>query len=120
MNKREIWKPIKGYEGLYAISSFGRIKSFIYHRGSHERILKPRKVKDGYLMVALYKNKIRKNYQIHQLVAKSFIENPNNFNEINHKDFDKTNNCISNLEWIDHYSNILHYRNKFNKERRFV
>lgn len=112
----EIWKDIPGYEGLYKVSNLGRVKSFIIHNGTNTRILKPRKVKDGYLMVALYNNKKRKNFQIHQLVAQMFIPNINNYTEVNHKDLNKSNNSVTNLEWLNHHENILHYY----KERRFA
>ena len=114
----EKWKSIKGYEGLYEISSFGRVKSYHIHRGTKERILSPRKVKDGYLMVALYKNKKHHNYQLHHLVADAFLKNPDKFTEINHKDLNKCNNHVDNLEWISHYDNIKHYL--LTKERRLV
>lgn len=107
----EIWKPIKDYEGLYEISNFGRVRSHQYHRGTYNRILKPRKVKDGYLMVALYKNKQCKNYQLHRLVASHFIPNLYNATEVNHIDFNKTNNNVNNLEWVTRHENILHYVN---------
>lgn len=113
---KEVWKPIKDYEGLYEISNFGRVKSLIYHRGTYQRFLKPRKVKDGYLMVALYKNKRCRNHQVHQLVALHFIPNPYNYEEVNHIDFDKTNNKPENLEWVSRQENINHY--VLNKLRR--
>lgn len=108
----EIWKPIKDYEGLYEISNFGRVKSYHYHNGTSQRYLHPRKVKDGYLMVALYKNKEHKNYQLHRLVAEHYLPNLYNCTEVNHIDCDKTNNHVDNLEWVTHYQNILHYMNK--------
>lgn len=108
---QEIWKDVKGYNGIYEVSTFGRIKSHQKHRGTTERILKPRHVKDGYLMVALYKNKIPKNLSVHQIVAETFISNPFHYSEVNHLDGIKTNNFVYNLEWCSHHDNILHYHN---------
>lgn len=105
----EKWKFIKGYDDIYEVSNFGRIKSHYKHRGTSERILKPRFVKDGYLMVALYKDKKCNNVSVHKIVAEHFIKNPKNYVEINHKDGNKTNNYVENLEWISHYDNIQHY-----------
>ena len=116
----EVWKPIEGYEGLYEVSNLGRIKSFHSHNGLKMRFLKGRKVKDGYLMVALYKNKERKNFQVHQLVSKTFIPNLNGYKEVNHKNLDKTDNRVSNLEWTTRRGNVLHYFRSINKERRLA
>ena len=116
----EEWKPIKGYVGLYEVSTLGNIRSHHYHNGTYNRILKPRKVKDGYLMVALYKDKKYKNVQVHTIVANTFIPNVNNYKEVNHKNFDKTDNRSNNLEWCTRHENVLHYFRKNNKERRFV
>lgn len=91
----EIWKDIEGYEG-YQISNYGRVKSLKYGK---ERIRKPTKDKDGYLTVTLCKQGEKKTYKVHRLVAKAFIPNVNNYLEVNHKDENKTNNTIQNLEW---------------------
>lgn len=105
----EVWKDIKGYEGLYQVSNFGRVKSF---RGSakygkpDEMILKGRPINSGYLIVTLYaKNRARKNFQIHRLVADAFIPNPDNLSCVNHKDENKINNCADNLEWCTYQYN---------------
>ena len=92
----EIWKSIKGYEGLYEVSNLGRVKSLLYGK---ERILKPQKQRNGYLHIILCKNVKMKTFKVHRLVATAFIPNPECFEQINHKDEDKTNNCVSNLEW---------------------
>ena len=99
MKTDEQWKSITGYEELYEVSSLGRVKSLNYHRTGKEKILKPNKTKDGYLVVWLYKNGKRKFFKIHRLVAEAFLPNPMGFPEINHKDEVKTNNIVSNLEW---------------------
>lgn len=98
----EQWKDIIGYEGLYQISNLGRVKSLKYGK---ERILKPIKKKDGYLTVVLY-NGVGKKMYIHRLVAINFIPNANNLQEINHKDENKENNNLNNLEWTDHITNM--------------
>ena len=97
----EIWKPKKDYEGLYEVSNLGRIKSLGNgnSNNSKERILKPGKVKGGYLQVYLSKNRENKRFYVHRLVAETFIPNPDNLPFINHKDEDKTNNRVDNLEW---------------------
>ena len=108
---KEIWKDIEGYEGIYQISNYGKIKSF--HKD--EKILKPRKVKDGYLMICLHKNGKGRNYQVHRLVAKHFIDNFDEKLTINHKDYNKENNRIDNLEIMTHYDNVCDYFKKVSK-----
>ncbi len=70
------------------------------------RVLKPRKNNNGYLHVSLYKNGEPKQFQIHRLVAEAFIPNPENLPEVNHRDEDKTNNSVDNLEWCTHEYNM--------------
>ena len=103
---KEIWKDILGYEGLYQVSNFGRVKSLNYKRTGKERILKLLKHKCGYLYIGLHKDNNVKNYYIHRLVAEAFIDNPNNLPQVNHKDENKLNNVVSNLEWCDAKYNI--------------
>ena len=98
MKNNEIWKDILGYEGLYQVSNLGRVKSLKYGK---EKILKPRKNTKGYLSIKLYKNGLKKTYYVHRLTAQTFIPNPNDLTEINHKDEDKENNRVENLEWCD-------------------
>ena len=95
----EIYKDIKDLEGLYQVSNFGQILSLNYHRTGKPKLMKPGKDKHGYLGVGLCKNGKRKWFSIHRLVAKAFLPNPNNLSQINHKDEDKTNNSVENLEW---------------------
>lgn len=105
MNKEpEIWVDIVGYEGLYSISNLGRIAS--HHRGEN-RILHPATHKwNGYSYVDLSKNGVRKSFRVHVLVAKHFLPNPQGLVDINHKDEDKLNNRVDNLEWCTKSYNI--------------
>lgn len=104
----EIWRDIKNYEGIYEVSNLGRIKS-ISRNGTikENRILKPNKVM-GYSQIVLYKNNKREYKKIHRLVAETFIPNLENKREVNHKDGNKTNNCVDNLEWVTTSENQLH------------
>ena len=100
--KKEIWKPVVGYEGLYEVSNLGRVKSVKFGR---ERVLKPIKHPNGYLCVNLCKDGKRKNCLVHRLVAQAFIPNPLNLPEINHINEQKTENRASNLQWCDRQYN---------------
>lgn len=103
--KQEIWKCIEGYDGKYLISSLGEVKSLKYNK---ESILKKRKHSHGYYQVTLSKNKIQKQLFIHRLVANAFIPNPENKPEVNHKNGLKTDNQVTNLEWVTRNQNIQH------------
>lgn len=96
---KEIWKDIKNFEGLYQVSNLGRIKN------NKDEILKPA-IKRGYNQVTLCKNGERKYIGVHRLVAESFIPNPNNLPQVNHKDENKLNNTVQNLEFCDCSYNI--------------
>lgn len=116
MNEKEIWKPIVGLEGYYEVSNFGRVKSVERTitmkngapRSIHERIMRPSAQKTGYLNVTLSKcGELQRRVLIHRLVAEAFIPNPDNLPEVNHKDENKQNNRVENLEWCNHrYNNI--------------
>ena len=86
-------KPIKNYEGQYEIWSDGTVWSLISNKA-----LKPRLIKTGYGRVHLKDSST--DYYIHRLVAEAFLDNPNNLPQVNHKDENKLNNCVENLEWI--------------------
>ena len=92
----EVWKDILGYEGQYQVSNLGRVKSL---KLGNDKIMSLRRDKDGYLLVNLWKNHERKTFKVHRLVSQTFITNPQNLPQVNHKDEDKTNNCVENLEW---------------------
>lgn len=100
----EIWKPIANFEN-YEISNYGRVKSLNYNHANQERILVPEVTKKGYLRICLSKNNIKYKFRIHRLVAEAFIPNPDNLPQVNHKDEDKINNCVYNLEWCDNKYN---------------
>ena len=103
----EIWKDIKGFEGLYQVSNLGRVRGLdriaVSKRGWSKKvkgeILTPSKHHYGYLQVSLTKNGKGKSVWIHSLVARAFIPNPYNLPQVNHKDENKTNNRVENLEW---------------------
>lgn len=99
-----MWKDITGYEGLYQISNYGDVKSFHNYGNQKERIMKLC-IKKGYYEVGLRKNGIKKYYLVHKLVANAFIPNPNNLPCINHKDENKLNNNVNNLEWCTYAYN---------------
>lgn len=109
---KEVWKPIDGYEGLYEISNYGKLKSYYDKNGrqmiAEGRLLKGKVDKDGYIEYALSKNKTCKYKRAHRLVAIAFIENINNLPQVNHIDGIKGNNYVSNLEWCDVKHNAKH------------
>ena len=109
---KEIWKDIKGYEGLYQVSSLGRVKS-LSRKTTKGKILKQTRFRN-YLGVILSKNNIKKVRNVHRLVAETFIPNPNNYPQVNHKDENPRNNSVSNLEWCTSSYNI-NYGNRNNK-----
>lgn len=118
-NLVEEWRPVVGYEKLYQVSNFGRVKSnertiHLLNRGKYpsqkrikESILKLAE-KNKYLYATLSEHGVEKSLSVHRLVAKAFIPNPNNLPEVNHKDENTFNNCVDNLEWCDRS-----YNNKY-------
>lgn len=118
----EIWKPIATFENKYEISNKGRIKNIITNH-----IYKLTNKKGDYFTVILYDKNHKKSVRIHRLVAEAFIPNPNNYPCVNHKDLNKQNNCVDNLEWctfshntkdaIQKGANTMNGFNKYNKNK---
>ena len=131
----EEWRDIEGYEGLYKVSNYGRVKNLpIWRKHKESKILKANKNRSkGYFKVTLCDNGSKVTRCIHRLVAKAFLSNHNNLPQINHKDEDKSNNHVDNLEWCTEKYNINfgygkykgaeHLRKKvlqFNKKMEFI
>lgn len=109
------WKNIKVYEGLYRVSSDGEILSLSRivsnnngFRKTPERLLKQSTHSNGYLVVTLCKENVKKKKRVHRLVALAFKKNPKNLKEVNHIDGDKKNNYYNNLEWCTRSENVKH------------
>ena len=127
---KEEWRAVPGYEGLYEVSNMGRVRSLDYlvrtqygrFRRIKGRILKSGIASNGYCMVVLSKGKSK---TIHRLVASVFLPNPDNLPIVNHKDEDKTNNCVNNLEWCsskynNNYGTLKERREKSNNYNRIA
>lgn len=96
----EIWRAVKGYEGLYEVSNLGNVRSLNYRRMGVKRVLSPKPYGDGYLGVNLYDLQRKQHtHYIHRLVAIAFLPNPYDLPQVNHRDENKHNNRIENLEW---------------------
>lgn len=119
----EIWKDVVGYEGLYQVSNLGRIKSLIRYtlnyKCNKEKILNNRISKSGYCYIYLSKNKQIKGFRVHRLVAQAFISNPNNLPQVNHKDGNKKNNSVNNLEWCTAKENTNHAERNSLRKRSY-
>lgn len=99
-----MWKDIKDYEGLYQVSTDGRVQR-IYKNGKTKEL----KNRVGvYYSVSLCKKGIKKSYNVHRLVAETFLDQPDGKNEVNHIDGNKYNNNLSNLEWVSQKENLIH------------
>lgn len=112
----EVWRPVVGYEGLYEVSSFGRVKSlskkWISGTGRtclHDGIIMSlTKSPEGYPQLRLRKNKVATTHRVHRLVAEAFIPNPLQLRCVNHIDSNRENNLLENLEWATHQTNRNH------------
>lgn len=107
----EIWKDIEGFEGRYQISNLGNVMSLNYMSRGYAALLTPKINVKGYMWVALWQHKKCKPMLVHRLVASAFIENPNNYPIVNHKDENPLNNNVSNLEWCTHKYNVQYSLN---------
>ena len=111
-----IWKPVKGYEGLYEVSNDGQVRSLDTYidcgfgaKRLHKGRIKPQRANNrGYLIVALWHNSKQFNTTVHRLVAEAFVPNVNNKPQVNHIDGDITNNSADNLEWVTDNENKAH------------
>lgn len=114
--KKTVWKDVAGYEGIYEVSNTGEIRSFDKwvdiglgrKQFKIARILRPGKGSHGYLTIAFCKDKIQKSVCIHRIVIETFIPNPLKYRCVNHKDGNKLNNNVENLEWCSHSMNNKH------------
>lgn len=112
----EIWKAIKEYNNYYEVSNFGNVRSLDRIAKTKAGVIKPTKGKvlrltlknNGYKTVMLCVNDKRKRFHVHRLVAQAFIPNPENKSEVNHKDGNKANNNVANLEWNTKSENMQH------------
>ena len=107
-----LFKAVKEYEGLYEVNELGEVYS-CERIASDGRPIQRKQLKGGhfsntYRFVCLRKDGVNKNHSVHRLVAEAFIPNPNNLPEVNHKDGNKQNNCVDNLEWCTRSENLKH------------
>ena len=106
VDENQIWKDVPGYEGLYKVSDQGKVQSVCGIWGKHT--INGFEHKSGYMKVALYKDGIKKTFPLHRVVASAFLENPGNKEQVNHKDGNKKNNSVKNLEWCTQEENQRH------------
>ena len=122
----EEWRDIKGYEGRYQISNAGRVKSLLTWKVAkgefepEERIMHPTDNGHGYLLIGLKTKGKKKNRYIHRLVAETFIDNPENKPAVNHKDYNRANNVVENLEWVTVKENVAHSVEHMKHEKNYT
>lgn len=100
--EKEVWKPVVGYEGLYDVSNLGRMRRSLNDSGGRAgKILSPKLSTKGYFRAELYSGSGRfKRPYIHRLVLEAFVEPCPPGHQADHKDFDRVNNCLENLQWL--------------------
>lgn len=121
----ELWGEVEGYKGIYEVSNKGRIRTSKNKTTTSElhglrtwkqRILKQKTDHNGYKRVSLWKNKVRKDFLVHRLVAFSFLPIVHGKEYVNHIDGNPSNNYLGNLEWCNHKENLIHaYENRLNE-----
>ncbi len=108
----ERWKAVQGFEGVYEVSSIGRVRSLdrVDSDGNKRvgRFMTPTAIRKGYLKVSLNQANVRREIYVHRMVAAAFLDNPMNLPQVNHKDGDPANNEVSNLEWVTNQQNAIH------------
>ncbi len=110
-NQNEQWKPVPGYEDYYEISNLGRVRRIDPEKGTwFGRIITPIMGSGGYLSIRLAVNGVKKNCTLHRLLALVWIPGYEPGLQVNHKDCNKTNNSLDNLEWVTHPENMRHAR----------
>ena len=126
---KEEWKDIAGYEGFYQVSNYGEVRSLDREQHQMSRhgtmmtkmyrgaVITPTNNGNGYMVVGLRKGGKRKNHYVHRLVADAFIENPERYEQVNHKDFNKGNNAAENLEWVSRIENVHYSMQNMEKPR---
>lgn len=121
----ELWRDIIGYEGLYQVSNYGRVRSISFRNQYCEKtrikILNQHDNGRGYLRVALTKNAKVRHKRVHRLVAEVFLFNPAGLIEINHINFNTYDNNVDNLEWISHEDNVKYSKDngRYKNNRRW-
>ncbi len=103
----ENWKDVKGYEGLYQVSTLGNVRRVYYHKNTANVVLKPGKDVDGYMRCALCRDGVCKTFKVHRLVATAFLGVSHKC-DVNHKNGKRDDNRVVNLEWVTHKENIRH------------
>lgn len=113
----EIWKDIKGFEGKYQVSNLGNVRSLRFRNQNFSKDLTQKINNKGYKVVNLTDNSKNKPALVHRLVAMAFVDNPNNYPIVNHKDENPQNNHVDNLEWCTYSYNRI-YSMDIHPERR--
>ena len=118
----EIWKDIKGFEGVYQVSNTGKVRRLIFKNNrvvkDKVREKKPTDNGNGYLIVSLQNCNKRKNYYVHRLVAEAFCDKSINCSVVNHKDYNKYNNAAENLEWCTQKQNVIYSSERMKHEKK--